>query len=57
MSQPRTLGLDVEILRRLSSDRLVRILEDAPGAKDLIIDGDLMKMLDRIAGATLLRSV
>ncbi|KAG7157717.1 Vacuolar protein sorting-associated protein 33B-like [Homarus americanus] len=56
MSEPRTLGLDVEILRRLSSDRLVRVLEDAPGAKDLIIDGDLMKMLDRISGATLLRS-
>lgn len=56
MSQPRTLGLDVEILRRLSCNRLVRVLEDAPGAKDLIIDGDLMKMLDRIAGATLLRS-
>ncbi|KAK8405165.1 hypothetical protein O3P69_001616 [Scylla paramamosain] len=56
MSPPQSLGLDVEILRRLSSDRLVRVLEDAPGAKDLIIDGDLMKMLDRIAGATLLRS-
>lgn len=56
MTPPQSLGLDVEILRRLSSDRLVRVLEDAPGAKDLIIDGDLMKMLDRIAGATLLRS-
>ncbi|KAG0720666.1 Vacuolar protein sorting-associated protein 33B [Chionoecetes opilio] len=56
MSTPQSLGLDVEILRRLSCDRLVRVLEDAPGAKDLIIDGDLMKMLDRIAGATLLRS-
>ncbi|XP_045594661.1 vacuolar protein sorting-associated protein 33B isoform X2 [Procambarus clarkii] len=56
MSQPQSLGLDVEILRRLSRDRLVRVLEDAPGAKDLIIDGDLMKMLDRISGATLLRS-
>ncbi|XP_050716266.1 vacuolar protein sorting-associated protein 33B-like isoform X2 [Eriocheir sinensis] len=56
MSPPQGLGLDVEILRRLSSDRLVRVLEDAPGAKDLILDGDLMKLLDRIAGATLLRS-
>ena len=55
MSAPQSLGLDVEILGRLSRDRLVRVLEDAPGAKDLIIDGDLMKMLDRIAGATLLR--
>lgn len=55
MSRSGSLGLDVEILRRLSSDRLVRVLEDAPGAKDLIIDGELMKMLDRIAGATLLR--
>ncbi|KAK8729847.1 hypothetical protein OTU49_008354 [Cherax quadricarinatus] len=56
MSQPQSLGIDVEILRRLSRNRLVRVLEDAPGAKDLIIDGDLMKMLDRISGATLLRS-
>ncbi|KAK7065500.1 putative STXBP unc-18 S1 [Halocaridina rubra] len=55
MARSGSLGLDVEILRRLNSDRLVRVLEDAPGAKDLIIDGDLMKMLDRIAGATLLR--
>lgn len=55
MSPSQGLGLDVEILRRLSSDRLVRVLEDAPGAKDLILDGDLMKLLDRIAGATLLR--
>lgn len=55
MSQPQSLGLDVEILRRLSRDRLVRVLEDAPGSKDLIIDGDLMKMFDRIAGASVLR--
>lgn len=55
MSQPQSLGLDVEILRRLSRDRLVRVLEDAPGSKDLIIDGDLMKMCDRIAGASVLR--
>ena len=55
MSRSGSLGLDLEILRRLSSDRLVRVLEDAPGAKDLIIDGELMKLLDRIAGATLLK--
>ncbi|XP_047498361.1 vacuolar protein sorting-associated protein 33B-like [Penaeus chinensis] len=56
MSRTGSLGLDVEILRRLNRDRLVRVLEDAPGSKDLVIDGDLLKMLDRIAGATLLRS-
>ncbi|KAK4308537.1 hypothetical protein Pmani_019775 [Petrolisthes manimaculis] len=56
MSEPQSLGLDVEILRRLSRDRLVRVLEDAPGSKDLIIDGDLMKMFDRIAGTSLLRN-
>ena len=49
------LGLDFEILRRLSRDRLIRVLEDAPGQKDLVIDGELLKLLDRIAGATLLR--
>lgn len=55
MAPPQVLGLNVEMLRRVSSDRLVRVLEDAPGAKDLILDGDLMKLLDRIAGASLLR--
>ncbi|ROT67130.1 putative vacuolar protein sorting-associated protein 33B-like [Penaeus vannamei] len=56
MSRTGSLGLDLEILRRLNRDRLVRVLEDAPGSKDLVIDSELLKMLDRIAGATLLRS-
>ncbi|CAL4065755.1 unnamed protein product, partial [Meganyctiphanes norvegica] len=56
MSQSGSLGLDVEILKRLSCDHLVRILEDAPGAKDMVIDPDLMKLLDRIADAKTLRT-
>ena len=48
-------NLDLEILKRFSCDRLIRILEEASGKKDLIIDGDLFKMLDRIADAKTLR--
>ncbi|XP_076050358.1 vacuolar protein sorting-associated protein 33B-like [Oratosquilla oratoria] len=52
----RSLGLDVEVLRQLSRDHLIRLLEEAPGSKDLILDVDLMKLLDRIADAQILRN-
>ena len=51
----KKLSLDLEVLKRFSCDRLIRILEDASGKKDVVIDGDLMKMLDRIADAKILR--
>ncbi|KAL7635067.1 UNVERIFIED_CONTAM: hypothetical protein RMT77_014052 [Armadillidium vulgare] len=55
MAQCKGFGLDLEILKRLSRDKLIRILEEASGPKELIIDGDLVKLLDRIADANILR--
>ncbi|XP_077989380.1 vacuolar protein sorting-associated protein 33B-like [Glandiceps talaboti] len=43
------------MLRRLARDQLVHLLELLPGKKDLVIDPDLMRPLDRIAGALLLK--
>ncbi|XP_037078680.1 vacuolar protein sorting-associated protein 33B-like [Pollicipes pollicipes] len=44
-----------EVMHQLSRDQLVHILESIHGPKDLYIDPLLMKPLDRIAGAALLR--
>ena len=42
-------------LREISQLRLINILNQIPGKKDLIIDGSLMKALDRITGISVLR--
>ena len=49
--------LSGEVLHQLSRDQLVHVLETIHGMKDLYIDPLLMKPLDRIAGASLLRWV
>lgn len=42
-------------LREISQLRLINILNQIPGKKDLIIDASLMKALDRITGISVLR--
>ncbi|XP_070542107.1 vacuolar protein sorting-associated protein 33B-like isoform X2 [Ptychodera flava] len=46
---------DLQMLRSLARDQLVHLLESLPGKKDLVIDPELMRPLDRIAGAILLK--
>ena len=55
MSTSKSLGLDLDILKRISRDKLIRILEEASGPKDFIIDSNLMKLMDRIADLEVLR--
>lgn len=43
-------------LHRISQEKLIQILDRIPGKKDLIIDRVIMKSLDRITGAKVLRS-
>lgn len=45
----------VEVLRQYARDQLVLNLEAVSGRKDLVLDPELMKPLDRVAGATLLK--
>ncbi|XP_033112639.1 vacuolar protein sorting-associated protein 33B-like isoform X2 [Anneissia japonica] len=47
---------DFNELKVLAKDELIRTLESMPGSKDLVIEPKLMKILDRIAGAQLLRN-
>ncbi|KAF0299955.1 Vacuolar protein sorting-associated protein 33B [Amphibalanus amphitrite] len=49
-------ALSGEMLHHLSRDQLVHVLETIHGTKDIYIDPVLMKPLDRVAGATLLRN-
>ncbi|XP_014663925.1 PREDICTED: vacuolar protein sorting-associated protein 33B-like isoform X3 [Priapulus caudatus] len=46
---------DLQIFRQLSRDQLVLCLESIPGRKDLVLEPGLMRLLDRIAGASLLK--
>lgn len=46
---------DVMQLRTLARDSLVHLLESVMGQKDLVLDAELMRPLDRIAGASLLK--
>ncbi|XP_038077802.1 vacuolar protein sorting-associated protein 33B-like [Patiria miniata] len=46
---------DFSVLKQLSKEHLVHLLESIPEKKDLVIDPDLMRPLDRIAGAQLLK--
>ncbi|XP_077866622.1 vacuolar protein sorting-associated protein 33B-like [Saccoglossus kowalevskii] len=43
------------MLRQIARDQLVHLLEVLSGRKDLVIDPELMRPLDRIAGASLLK--
>ncbi|GLH02187.1 Vacuolar protein sorting-associated protein 33A [Gryllus bimaculatus] len=51
-----TLESRLNALHRISQEKLVQILDKISGKKDLIIDPVLMKSLDRITGAKVLRS-
>ncbi|KAK2157090.1 hypothetical protein LSH36_199g04005 [Paralvinella palmiformis] len=46
---------DLTVLRNFAREELIDHLESVKGCKDLVLDPDLMKPLDRIAGATLLK--
>ncbi|KAG8440615.1 hypothetical protein GDO86_006385 [Hymenochirus boettgeri] len=46
---------DFTVLKRLSRDQLIYILEQLPGKKDLFIEPDLMSPLDRIANVSILK--
>ncbi|XP_078285992.1 vacuolar protein sorting-associated protein 33B isoform X2 [Rhinoraja longicauda] len=46
---------DFDVLKRLARDRLVFLLEQLPGKKDLFIEADLMSPLDRIANVSILK--
>ncbi|CAH1796198.1 unnamed protein product [Owenia fusiformis] len=46
---------DVEVLRQMARGELVDLLKSMPGKKDLVIEPSLMRPLDRIAGASLLK--
>ncbi|XP_022108783.1 vacuolar protein sorting-associated protein 33B-like isoform X2 [Acanthaster planci] len=50
-----TMLPDFSVLKQLSKEHLVHLLESMPETKDLVIDPDLMRPLDRIAGAQLLK--
>ncbi|GAB1606185.1 vacuolar protein sorting-associated protein 33B-like [Argonauta hians] len=47
---------DVSLLTQFIKDRLIYQLENIPGLKDLVLDGELMKPLDRIIGASVLKA-
>ncbi|XP_062574358.1 vacuolar protein sorting-associated protein 33B-like isoform X2 [Saccostrea cucullata] len=56
MAAPSGKGFpDFQRLKILAKDELTSLLDDLPGKKDLVIDGDLMKPLDRIASISLLK--
>ncbi|XP_034385616.1 vacuolar protein sorting-associated protein 33B [Cyclopterus lumpus] len=46
---------DFSLLKRLARDRLIYLLEQLPGKKDLFIEADLMSSLDRIANVSTLK--
>ncbi|XP_056269268.1 vacuolar protein sorting-associated protein 33B [Pseudoliparis swirei] len=46
---------DFSLLKRVARDRLIYLLEQLTGKKDLFIDADLMSLLDRIANVSTLK--
>jgi hypothetical protein len=48
--------IDVGALSQLSSENFRILLRKIPGPKDLIIETSLMKVLDRFAGMSLIKS-
>ncbi|XP_022334055.2 vacuolar protein sorting-associated protein 33B-like isoform X1 [Crassostrea virginica] len=56
MAAPSVKGFpDFQRFKILAKDELTSLLDQSPGKKDLVIDGDLMKPLDRIASVSLLK--
>ncbi|KAK7503562.1 hypothetical protein BaRGS_00005101 [Batillaria attramentaria] len=47
--------MDVQELKRILKDQLTHLLVSTPDQKDLVIDPDLTKPLDRVAGVAFLR--
>jgi len=50
-----TLDDKLNVLQQISQRKLVEILDTIPGAKDLIIEPKLMKVLDSFVGVTVLK--
>ncbi|XP_012226416.1 vacuolar protein sorting-associated protein 33B [Linepithema humile] len=50
-----TLDDKLNVLQQISQRKLVEILDTIPGAKDLIIEAKLMKVLDSFVGVTVLK--
>lgn len=46
---------DIEVLRQIAREELSKKLQSVRGVKDLVLDSELMKPLDRVAGASLLK--
>uniref|UniRef100_A0A8W8I370 Uncharacterized protein n=1 Tax=Magallana gigas TaxID=29159 RepID=A0A8W8I370_MAGGI len=56
MAAPSVKGFpDSQRLKILAKDEFTSLLDQMPGRKDLVIDGELMKPLDRIASVSLLK--
>nr|XP_011447876.2 vacuolar protein sorting-associated protein 33B isoform X4 [Crassostrea gigas]XP_034325604.1 vacuolar protein sorting-associated protein 33B isoform X3 [Crassostrea gigas] len=56
MAAPSVKGFpDFQRLKILAKDEFTSLLDQMPGRKDLVIDGELMKPLDRIASVSLLK--
>lgn len=50
-----TLSTKVSALNRISKKKLTDLLDKIPGQKDLIIDNNLIKPLERVIGVSKLR--
>lgn len=48
-------GVDLNLLRRIAKDELIRHFLEAPGSKALVIEDSLIKPLDRLVGNSVLR--
>ncbi|VDP04847.1 unnamed protein product [Soboliphyme baturini] len=49
------MGFDFDILRRIARDKFIHILESSPTGKIVVFDVSLLKPLDRIVGASILK--
>ncbi|KAL5004270.1 hypothetical protein ScPMuIL_017726 [Solemya velum] len=55
MAAPSASFPDTNKIREEARDNLANLLDSLAGAKDLVLDVDLMQPLDRVAGASLLK--
>jgi hypothetical protein len=50
-----TLNDKLSVFQQISQQKLVKILDNIPGTKDLIIEHKLMKILDSFISVTILK--
>lgn len=50
-----TLGDRLNVLQQISQRKLVEVLKEIPGTKDLVIEQKLMKILDSFVGVSVLK--